>query len=216
MTKELTREETALRLQNFLLKMDTRHPDWETALFVGRVNQYYFTGTMQDGLLLIRRGGELYFFVRRSFERAVDESPLESVFPMTSYRDAAAAAGPGLGMTYVETEVLTVAMLDRLKKYFSIAGVHALDGAIGAVRAVKTPYELAAIEESGRIHGMIMRDVIPALLREGMSENELCAELQERMYGLGYHGSNRFQSFQADIGIGQVGFGTSSPVFDEF
>ena len=211
MRKDLTREETALRLRNFCLKMDSHHPDWETALFVSKINQYYFTGTMQDGLLVIKRGGELFFFVRRSLERAFDESPLESIYPMTSYRDAAAVLGADLGRTYIETELMPLALHERLKKYFTFPSPPgALDRTIAAVRAVKTLYELAAAEESGRIHHILMRDTVPSLMREGMSETDLCARLLERMYDAGYHGANRFHMFQTDIGIGQVGFGVSS------
>ena len=210
MRKDLTREETALRLRNFCARMDQDHPDWESALFVSKINQYYFTGTMQDGLLVIKRGGALFFFVRRSLERAVDESPLETVYPMTSYRDAAAVVGADLGKAYVETELMPLALYDRLKKYFTAAAPGALDRTISAVRAVKTPYELAAAEESGKIHHILLRDVVPSLLREGMSETDLCAQILERMYAYGYHGVNRFQMFQTDIGIGQVGFGVNS------
>ena len=40
-------------MQRFRAGMDAEHPQWELAAFFGRVNQYYFTGTMQDGLLLM-------------------------------------------------------------------------------------------------------------------------------------------------------------------
>jgi Xaa-Pro dipeptidase len=209
MRKDLTREETALRLRNFRAKMDERHPDWDTALFVSKLNQYYFTGTMQDALLVVRRGGGLYYCVRRSLERACDESPFETIYPMNSYRDAAAVAGADLGRAYAETEIMTLAILERLKKYFKIASLGSLDKTILAVRAVKTAYELAAVEESGRLHNGLML-AVPALLREGMSETDLCVALIEKMYGAGFHGSTRFQAFQTDIGIGQVGFGTST------
>jgi Xaa-Pro aminopeptidase len=210
MGKDLTREETALRLGKFCARMDRDHPDWETALFVSKVNQYYFTGTMQDGLLVIRRGGALFFFVRRSLERAIDESPLEAITPMTSYRDAVAVVGAELGRTYTECEIMPLALLDRLKKYFAIAAPGALDKTILAVRSVKTPYELAATEESGKIHHALMRDVVPSLLREGMSETDLCVALLDAMFQRGFHGTTRFQMFQTDLGIGQIGFGTSS------
>ena len=46
-------------MKRFRARMDAENPNWELAAFFGRVNQYYFTGTMQDGVLLIparRRG----------------------------------------------------------------------------------------------------------------------------------------------------------------
>ena len=71
--------------------MGADHPDWELAAIFGRVNQYYFTGTMQDAVLLVPRDGEVVFWVRRSFERATEESAFPDIRPMKSFRDAALA-----------------------------------------------------------------------------------------------------------------------------
>jgi Xaa-Pro dipeptidase len=210
MTKDLSMQETALHLEKFCSKMDSRHPDWETALFVSKVNQYYFTGTMQDGLLAIKRSGSSFYFVRRSYERAMDESPIKNLFPIQSYKDAAEVIGSDLGKTYIETEIMTYAILERIKKYFDISDLGALDKTVLSARAVKTPFELNIISESGRIHNQLMREVIPALLREGMSETDLSVALLEKMYAYGFHGTTRFQMFQTDLGIGQISFGTNS------
>ena len=43
------------RMQRFRACMDAENPNWELAAIFGRINQYYFTGTMQDGVLLIPR-----------------------------------------------------------------------------------------------------------------------------------------------------------------
>ena len=146
MTKELTKEEIALRMRNFRAKMDSRNPDWETAFLVGKINQYYLTGTMQDGLLVIRRGGEAAYFVRRSYERALDESPFEAIYPMQSYKDAAKVVGAHMGKTYIETEIMTVARLERLRKHFTFGAIGSLDKTILLSRkTVKL-----AVRESGR------------------------------------------------------------------
>jgi len=41
------------RMERFRARMDAEKPNWELAALFGRVNQYYFTGTMQDGVLLV-------------------------------------------------------------------------------------------------------------------------------------------------------------------
>jgi Xaa-Pro aminopeptidase len=210
MVRDLTREEITLRMKNFLSKMDAQHPDWETAVFVSKINQYYLTGTMQDGLLIIRRGGEAAYFVRRSYERALDESPFESIYPMQSYKDAVYRMGAELGKTYIEMEIMTVALLERFRKYFSFSAYGALDKTILTVRAVKTAYELHCVEESGRLHNELMLNIVPALLYEGISETEFSVALLQKMYEYGFHGATRFQMFQTDLGMGQIGFGTSS------
>ena len=77
------------RISKFISEMDCASPDWESAVIFGKVNQYYFTGTMQDGFLLIRRSGGIYYFVRRSFDRALIESQLGTIYELENYRDAA-------------------------------------------------------------------------------------------------------------------------------
>jgi Xaa-Pro aminopeptidase len=81
------------RLQRFRARMDTGNPDWELAVIFSNINLYYFTGTMQDGMLLIPREGEPVLWVRRSFSRAGDESSFPNIQPMQSYRTAAASMG---------------------------------------------------------------------------------------------------------------------------
>ena len=81
-------------MKRFRARMDAENPNWELAAFFGRVNQYYFTGTMQDGVLLVPRDGEAVFCVRRSFERAGDESLFPDIRPMKSFRDAVPAVPP--------------------------------------------------------------------------------------------------------------------------
>jgi len=85
------------RMKRFRVLMDAQHPDWEIALIISKINLYYFTGTIQDGILLVPRAGEACFWVRRSFERAVDESFFPHILPMRSYRDAARFHLPSSG-----------------------------------------------------------------------------------------------------------------------
>ncbi|MHB1485927.1 MAG: M24 family metallopeptidase [Saccharofermentanales bacterium] len=190
--------------------MDDSHPDWESAFIVGKVNQYYFTGTMQDGLLIIKRNRSLYYIVRRSYERAEDESPLDNIHKMENYRDAALIAGAMCGNAYFETEIMTIAIMERIRKYFKIDTIGSLDKAILSVRAVKSPYELHWIETSGKLHNELLLDRIPYLLKEGMSEADFVAEIFREMVKSGYQGISRFSMFQTEMVVGQVGFGVSS------
>ncbi len=97
------------RLERFRGLMDAAHPDWELGLILGKVNLYYFTGTMQDGLLALPRDGEPCLWVRRSYERARDESAFPEIRQMRSYRDAAAYA-PGVPETvHLEAEQVSLA-----------------------------------------------------------------------------------------------------------
>lgn len=183
---------------------------FDTALIVDRINQYYFTGTMQDGLLVLRRDGLIRFFVRKSVARARLESPLPIIEPMASYRDMLRLLPADLGSTYVETESMPVAVLERLRKHFTISAIQPLESMVARIRAIKSDYELALMRESGRQHSHLLQTIVPGLLREGISEAELTAEIYAAMIKLGHHGVSRFSMFQMEMIAGQVCFGESA------
>jgi Xaa-Pro dipeptidase len=206
----VSKEELNQRLVRFIAAMNETDAGWDTAFILSRVNQYYFTGTVQDGMLTIKKDGGIFYFVRRSAERAKAESPLDIVRGMTGYRDAVAVLGPECGKTYMETEVVTLGILTRLRRHFNMGEIVSLDHAIRSVRAVKSPYELEWMTRSGRIHRAFLEETVPSMLREGISEADFVAELYERMVKFGYHGVSRFSMFQTEMVVGQVGFGDSS------
>jgi len=204
--------ELAARMQRFRAQMNAGHPHWALAAFLGRINQYYFTGTMQDGVLLVSREAEAVFCVRRSFERACDESLFPDIRPMKSFRDARQAM-PGTTAwqaIYLETELVPLALAQRFRKYFSCTEIASLDPQIAWVRAVKSHYELAILERAGAIHRRILEDEAPALLREGITEAEFACELYRLMVTEGHEGTVRFNRFSTDMAVGQLGFGENS------
>ena len=197
------------RLNRFRSRMDRDCPDWDTAVITSPVNLYYFTGTIQDGLLLVPRNGDAIFWVRKSYERAGTESKFSDIRKMTSYRDAAAASGPLKRQVYLELDSVTLAQYGRMQKHFAFEGVLPLDTQVLMTRAVKSPYELALMERAGAIHRHVLEDCAPDLLREGIDEATLTADLYSVMVREGHHGIIRFGMFNEML-LGQVGFGTSS------
>ncbi|MDR2499777.1 MAG: Xaa-Pro peptidase family protein [Treponema sp.] len=209
---ELSLSELIERRARFAALMERSFPDWDTAIIMDNTNQYYFTGTMQDGILLIYKDGSCLYGIRRSFSRGKEESPLpdREIVPIATYRDLAAIRGPRLGNVYIEGDTMPVITLERLKKYFEMASVNYLDAPLRVLRSVKSPYELEWIRRSGKKHQELLEERVPGLLREGMSEAEFMGELIAAMHRLGYHGLSRFHQFQTEMIVGQIGFGTNS------
>ncbi|MFA6736964.1 MAG: Xaa-Pro peptidase family protein [Saccharofermentanales bacterium] len=198
------------RITKFIAEMDTAFSAWESAVIFGKVNQYFFTGTMQDGFLLIKSNGDVFYFVRRSFDRALIESTLGTIYEIESYRDAVRIIGNSLGVTLADTESATYALISRFRKYFNCTSFDSMDRIIFKVRSVKSPYELSLMENSGRLHEKLLTEVAPAHLKEGISEADFVASLFKEMISMGYHGVSRFSMFDTNMVIGQVGFGESS------
>jgi Xaa-Pro dipeptidase len=198
------------RISGLFTALRASGKSFDTAIIISRVNQYYYTGTMQDGVLVLRKDGTVAFFVRKSFDRAKLESPLSVLYRIATYKDMLAFLPQDLGSVFFETETVPIATLERMKKYFTFDELLPLDRLLTQVRSVKTEYELEIITESGRQHNRILCEVVPDLLKEGMSEMDFAADLYACMLKQGHHGVSRFSMFQMEMIIGQIGFGVSS------
>jgi Xaa-Pro dipeptidase len=198
------------RMSRFRTRMDTSCPDWEIAVIFGRINLFYFTGTMQEGMLVIPRSEPAIFWVRRSYERALDESLFPQIKPMNGFRDAAGSLKKLPTRVHLDTEAVPLALYQRFHKHFPFAEVRSLDAELGRIRAAKSPFELSLMEQSGRIHQRVLEERAPALLREGISEAEFATELFAAMVAEGHHGVARFSAADNELALGLVGFGESS------
>jgi Xaa-Pro aminopeptidase len=208
--KKVPFSELDSRLTRFRSEMDKKNPEWDLAFIFSKINQYYFTGTMQDGMLIIPRDQEAAYWVRRSYERALDESLFPVINPMESYREAAATMAKIPETVYLETEFVPLAMLQRVQKYFPFTNVLPLDNQMMAIRAIKSSYELSIMEESGHIHQRIQEIYVPSMLRVGINEADFSTDLYALMVKEGYHGVSRFNMFDTEAFFGQIGFGESS------
>jgi Xaa-Pro aminopeptidase len=197
------------RLNRFRARMDKTQPGWELAAITDKIPLYYFTGTMQDGLLVIPQGGEAIFWVRQSYERATGESLFPDIRKMRSYRDIAAGMGRLPSTVYLETDLVPISQLKRMQKHLPFTDVRPVDGVVSAVRAVKSRYELALMEHAGKIHRRVLEDQVPGLLSEGIAEITFYCALYSRMMTEGHQGIIRFGGFNEMV-LGEIGFGTST------
>jgi Xaa-Pro dipeptidase len=106
--------------------------------------------------------------------------------------------------------MVPVALLGRFRKYFPGPEVASLDRQVARIRAAKSAYELALLERAGAIHRQILEEGVALLLREEISEAEFACDLFSLMVRRGHQGVVRFGLFNADIVVGQIGFGESS------
>jgi len=210
MIKKVPLTELKNRMRYFRIRMDISNPHWEIVVIFSKINLYYFTGTMQDGMLIIPKHGEATFWVRRSYERALDESLFSRIESMNSFRDASRSICELPDTVYLETEVVSLALFKRFQKYFPFKNVKSVDAQICAVRAVKSEYELLLTREAGKIDRHLMEDIVPETLREGMSEVDLATELFSAVVEEGHDGISRFRMFEVEMFLGNVCFGESS------
>ena len=203
--------ELAARLERFRRAMDAAHPGWEMAAVNHKVAMYYFTGTIQEGVLLIRPQ-DAVFWVRRSFERACNESHFSDIRPMHSFREAAAFYGSAPKVMYVETKKATLDWERMLHKYFAFEELGSFDSVLQDLRMVKSEYELKQMEQSGAIHETVLDIVAPKLIYGGISEAQLAIALYSEMVQRGSHGTARFNQALGEEAVGIASFGKSGLV----
>lgn len=203
--------ELEARLERFRRAMDAAHPGWEMAAVNHKVAMYYFTGTIQEGVLLIRPQ-DAVFWVRRSFERACNESHFSDIRPMHSFREAAAFYGSAPKVMYVETKKATLDWERMLHKYFAFEELASFDSVLQDLRMVKSEYELKQMEQSGAIHETVLDIVAPKLIHGGISEAQLAIALYSEMVQRGSHGTARFNQALGEEAVGIASFGKSGLV----
>jgi Xaa-Pro dipeptidase len=198
------------RIDRFRERMDGKQGNWEMAAVFSKINLFYFTGTMQDGVLLIPRGEDAVFWVRRSYERARNESLFPDIRLMQSFRDAAADIQKLPATIHLETEIVPLGLLQRFQKHVPIQQIRSLDSEVAYARSIKSAYEQNLMKRAGSIHRRVLEDIVPEMLQEGMSEAVFGAELFSAMVKEGHQGIVRFGMFDTEIVVGQIGFGDSS------
>lgn len=203
--------ELEARLERFRRAMDAAHPGWEMAAVNHKVAMYYFAGTIQEGVLLIRPQ-DAVFWVRRSFERACNESHFSDIRPMHSFREAAAFYGSAPKVMYVETKKATLDWERMLHKYFAFEELDSFDSVLQDLRMVKSEYELKQMEQSGAIHETVLDIVAPKLIHGGISEAQLAIAIYSEMVQRGSHGTARFNQALGEEAVGIASFGKSGLV----
>lgn len=202
--------QTKPRLNKLFEILNNQSKKWDAVFIFDKVNQYYFTGTMQDGVLVLTKKGDHAYFVRKSYDRAVIESDIKPIYRMSKYSDIIDILGNDIHNVYIETNSVTLNMMLRLQKYFKFDNIYPAEPIISKIKAVKSPDELEIIRKSGMLHEKLFNEIIPSVLREGMNEAELTAILFKEMIQLGFHGVSRFSMFQNETVVGQIGFGDNS------
>ena len=209
---KVPKSELSQRMSRFLGEMDKVYDNWEVCGLTGALSTYYLTGTICDGLLLIRRGGERTLWVRRSYGRALIESEFSDIRRMSSFRDVAAGAGTLPDTLYLDTAHASMEWYGLLSRYLPFKNVLPVDNVMLGVRAVKSEYELERMRLAGSLTNRLLREELPKYLRDGISEAELGGEMFLLFMKNGHHGMTRFSMRNTEMSLGHIGFG-ESPLF---
>ncbi|HJV35481.1 Xaa-Pro peptidase family protein [Geomonas sp.] len=179
----------------------------DAVIMVQNADLFYFTGTVQTGNLYVPLSGDPIYLVRRDYLRARMESGLATVIPFSSPKElpaqVAAHGHPEPKRIGLELDVLPVAIYQRFQALYPNAQFFDASPAIRRVRAVKTHYEIHILQDAGNMADKVYRRAAE-VIREGMSELELAAELERFSRLQGHQGYTRMRAFNGELSMGQV------------
>ena len=203
-------DELGRRMHKFTNELDKAYDNWELCAIAGAVNLFYLTGTVCDGVLILRRGRDYTLWVRRNYDRSILESAIADIRPMHSYREVAASLGALPDTVYLDTAYVTLEWSGLFRKHLPFKNILPVNDAMFKARAVKTEYELERMRRSGASMARLLTQELPGLMYEGISEAELGAELLALTIKNGHQGNNRFHMRNASDLLGHIAFGKSS------
>lgn len=184
-------------------------------LMLQNADLFYFTGAIQQGALYVPAEGEALYLVRKDFARARMESGLKEVIPFKSPRDI-----PGILADFgyvlpetigMELDVVPVAVMNRFHKGLGDVNIGDATPMIRKVRAVKSSYELGILKDAALIVDKVCKRV-PEILKEGMTDLELTAELEFVARKEGHQGLVRMRGFNNELFYGHAFSGADSAV----
>lgn len=185
----------------------------DAAVLVETADLYYLTGSVQDSHLLVPADGEPVLYVRRSLERAQQESPIRRIEPLRSLRElpeALARAGVGSPVGF-ELDVLPAKRFLAYADLVAPRQITDCSDILRSLRSTKSAWEVERVERAALLLDAAF-EAAHELLGEGMTELELQAELERTMRRAGHDGFVRARVLNQEMHYGFVLAGRSGAV----
>ena len=204
-------KEIETRIDGLKKKMTQSNIDY--AVILQNVDLFYFTGTLQKGVLVVPSDGEPLFFVERSLYRATEESPLE-IIPIKKDKDVGdilSAKGVIRGTGGMEHDVIPVALFERWKSILGRDNFIDVSPLIKELRLVKSEFEIAQVSKSGQMCSHVFQKA-KEIIKEGMREIDIEAAIVAEGRKAGHQGFLRMRGLNQEMMCGYVGHGRSTTV----
>ena len=166
------------RINNLKEAMEEKGID--IALLQFYVDIYYFSGSNQLSTLLVPLKGNPVFFVQVGLDMAKEESWIQDIRKMdgmSSIREVFAEQNLEAATIGINEDTVPVPLYKKYLESFSQATFINISPLVQEIRSIKTDSEIALIRKSAEVSHQAHKSV-PKLLREGITELELSAEVE--------------------------------------
>ena len=188
-------------------------------LIIQKADLFYFSGTCQDAQLFVPASfsEKPFLMVKKSFERAKKESPIEDIRELKSSKELFSAIFEVVtkGEIALELDVLPAATYLKYKKFFSPLEIVDISSTIRKIRAIKSFYEIDLLKKSATILEKLFTKA-PMFLKEGTREIDIAKELELICRSEGSQGFVRVRRFNLELYWGHIMSGASAAVSSFF
>lgn len=195
-----------------------KEKDLDGAIIIQNADLFYFTGTVQRSHLFIPAAGEPVLLVKKNYDRARRESTLKDIRDFPNAGDLPGLIEAHLGYKAkrigFELDVVPAGLYLYYQKLLGPVQITDMSNSIRQARGVKSPYEIEAIRRAAELNHTMFSHV-KEFLREGMSEIELSAKLEDVYRREGHQGFIRTRSFNMELVYGHLmsGWNLAVPTF---
>lgn len=184
------------------------------AFLVQNADLFYFTGSIQQGVLFVPAGDEPVYFVRRVYERAVEEAAIDRIVRIASPKEIPAhfeKRKTSFGTIGFELDVMPVLTFQRFSRLFPDAKTVDVSGAIREIRAVKGPSEIEVMRACGKNLAGLLSGARERI-RPGVTETALGGILQGGAISAGHTTITRMRAWNQEVGLGCVISGADAAI----
>jgi len=213
MYRTLKEEEISKRWNRFQDELAAHEVDG--SLIVLKTDLYYFSGTDQDAHLWVPVAGQPVLMVRKSMERAREDSALKTLIPLPGFsrlpdliREHTGKLPKRLGL---EMDILPAAFYLIYQRLFPETEIIDISPLIRSLRMIKSPYEISCIKGGAEMADRMYKK-IPGFLSEATTETDLALRIEAFYRGMGHPGLIRTRSFNMECIYGQVMSGKNGAV----
>lgn len=202
--------EIDLRIQK--LQASLKASQLDAVIIVQKMDLYYFSGTLQQGILFVPQEGEPYLFIKRDFDRAKIESPIKNIFEIKSIKDISPEIEkkyPDIKKIGFEFDVLPVSYFNKFLEIFPKKIFLDFSYNLRLIRMIKTTWEIERLKKAGELIFETFSE-IRNFIKEGIKELDIAYELEYIARKKGHTGVIRTRAFNQEMFYGHYLAGESS------
>ncbi|MCX7769456.1 MAG: Xaa-Pro peptidase family protein [Proteobacteria bacterium] len=195
------------RIEN--LKKIIEERDLSAVILIQNVSLYYYTNTIQLGVLVVGIDFEPVYFVKRDYERAKEESPIKNIFKINSFKEITNYLNLESKKIGLELDVLPYNQYLRFKEVCKDAIFIDISMDLRKLRMVKSDYEISKMKQAGILLEETIKEV-SSYIKEGITEWDIACEMEYIARKKGHMGPVRMRAFNQEMYFGHFLAGESA------